>query len=160
MAPVADAACVGRLPPSFARVGLASAEDDATARGRGTGTLAAGLGDPRGDAGVVALFASYEDRENVFDAATAMARGAATTAAAAVSSIFGGAIGLAGAVTKNLPVGRALGGAVVGAVSTAGNAVGNAAAGALGVGGAGGGGGGAEARAARDSTRTTRPVER
>ena len=142
VAPVADAACVGRLPPSFARVGLASAEDDATARGRGTGMLAAGLGDPRGDAGVVALFASYEDRENVFDAATAMARGAATTAAAAVSSIFGGAIGLAGAVTKNLPVGRALGGAVVGAVSTAGNAVGNAAAGALGVGGAGAGGGG------------------
>ena len=152
VAPVADAACVGRLPPSFARVGLASAEDDATARGRGTGTLAAGLGDPRGDAGVVALFASYEDRENVFDAATAMARGAATTAAAAVSSIFGGAIGLAGAVTKNLPVGRALGGAVVGAVSTAGNAVGNAAAGALGVGGAGAGGGGGLARAARDSS--------
>ena len=121
--------------------------------------LAAGLGDPRGDAGVVALFASYEDRENVFDAATAMARGAATTAAAAVSSIFGGAIGLAGAVTKNLPVGRALGGAVVGAGSTAGNGVGNAGGGALGVGGAGAGGG-AEARAARDSTRTTRPVER
>ena len=139
VAPVADAACVGRLPPSFARVGLASAEDDA--RGRGVGMLAAGLGDPRGDAGVVALLASYEDRETVLDAATAMARGAATTAAAAVSSIFGGAIGLAGAVTKNLPVGRALGGAVVGAVSTAGNAVGSAAAGALGVGGSGGGGG-------------------
>ena len=154
VAPVADAACVGRLPPSFARAGLASAEDDATARGRGTGTLAAGLGDPRGDAGVVALFASYEDRENVFDAATAMARGAATTAAAAVSSIFGGAIGLAGAVTKNLPVGRALGGAVVGAVSTAGNAVGNAAAGALGVGGAGGGGGGG--RRERRGTRRAR----
>jgi len=37
-------------------------------------------------------------------------------------------MGLAGAVTKNLPVGRALGGAVMGAVGAAGTAVGTAAA--------------------------------
>ena len=102
VAPVADARASVGYPFVRAR-GFGVGGGPTLTDGRGTGTLAAGLGDPRGDAGVVALFASYEDRENVFDAATASARGAATTAATAVSSIFGGAIGLAGAVTKIFP---------------------------------------------------------
>ena len=129
MAPLADAVCVGRLPPSMSQLGLAQSitggggggggggDGDGDGRGgshrRGIGILAAGLGDPRGSAGVVSLLAAHEDRENILEAATALASKAASTAVSAVSSLFGGAMGLAGKVTNSLPVGRALGGAVV-----------------------------------------------
>jgi len=138
-APVADCVAVGRLPPSVARAGFARADDASTrrdrtagsiggvsARSRGVGVLCAGLGDPRGDSGVVCLLASYDDdKEQLLDHAAALARKTATVAAATVSSLFGGAVSLAGAVTKNLPVGRALGGAVVNVVEKAGNAAGS-----------------------------------
>ena len=143
LAPVADAVSVGRLPPSVARAGLARADvaepgaaciGGVSASSRGVGVLAAGLGDPRGDSGVVCLLASYDDDDTgVLDAAAALARKTASVAAATVSSIFGGAVSLAGAVTKKMPVGRALGGAVVGAVEKAGRAAGSAAAEASGV---------------------------
>ena len=130
MAPLADAVCVGRLPPSMSQLGLAQSttgggggggggvgDGDGDGRGgshrRGIGILAAGLGDPRGSAGVVSLLAAHEDRENILEAATALASKAASTAVSAVSSLFGGAMGFAGKVTNSLPVGRALGGAVV-----------------------------------------------
>jgi hypothetical protein len=145
LAPVADAVSVGRLPPSVARAGLARADGGepggasiggVSAASRGVGVLAAGLGDPRGDSGVVCLLASYDDDDaGVLDAAAALARKTASAAAATVSSLFGGAVSLAGAVTKSLPVGRALGGAVVGAVEKAGHAAGSAAAEASGVAG-------------------------
>ena len=146
LAPVADAVSVGRLPPSVARAGLARADvaepgapgfiGGVRASSRGVGVLAAGLGDPRGDSGVVCLLASYDDDDaGVLDAAAALARKTASAAAATVSSLFGGAVSLAGAVTKKMPVGRALGGAVVGAVEKAGNAAGSAAAEASGVAG-------------------------
>jgi hypothetical protein len=54
-------------------------------------------------------------------AAASLARGAASATASAARAVFGGAMGLAGAVTKSLPVGRALGDSFVGAVSDAGN---------------------------------------
>ena len=135
LAPCADALSVGRLPPSVARAGLARAEENDGAIGgvstssRGVGILVAGLGDPRGDSGTVALLASYDDDDQgLIDAAAALARKTATAAAATVSSLFGGAVSLATNVTKNLPVGRAVGGALVGVMEKAGNAAGNAAA--------------------------------
>ena len=129
LAPVADAVSVGRLPPSVARAGLAradGAEDGAASVGgvrassRGVGVLAAGLGEPRGDSGLVCLLASYDDDDaGVLDAAAALARKTAAAAAATMSSLFGGAVSLAGAVTKKLPLGGALGGAAAGAASQA-----------------------------------------
>ena len=129
LAPVADAVSVGRLPPSVARAGLAradGAEDGAASVGgvrassRGVGVLAAGLGEPRGDSGLVCLLASYDDDDaGVLDAAAALARKTAAAAAATMSSLFGGAVSLAGAVTKKLPLGGALGGAAAGTTSHA-----------------------------------------
>ena len=129
LAPVADAVSVGRLPPSVARAGLAradGAEDGAASVGgvpassRGVGVLAAGLGEPRGDSGLVCLLASYDDDDaGVLDAAAALARKTAAAAAATMSSLFGGAVSLAGAVTKKLPLGGALGGAAAGTASHA-----------------------------------------
>ncbi len=131
LAPVADATCAGRLPPSLSRAGLARAtfaddSRDAFLRSRGVGVLVAGVGDPRGDAGTVALLASYDDDAGdaasaALAAAASLARGAASATASAARAVFGGAMGLAGAVTKSLPVGRALGDSFVGAVSDAGN---------------------------------------
>ena len=130
LAPVADAVSVGRLPPSVARAGLARADvaepgapgfiGGVRASSRGVGVLAAGLGDPRGDSGVVCLLASYDDDDaGVLDAAAALARKTAAAAAATMSSLFGGAVSLAGAVTKKLPLGGALGGAAAGTASHA-----------------------------------------
>jgi hypothetical protein len=90
------------------------------ASSRGVGVLAAGLGEPRGDSGLVCLLASYDDDDaGVLDAAAALARKTAAAAAATMSSLFGGAVSLAGAVTKKLPLGGALGGAAAGTASHA-----------------------------------------
>ena len=76
LSPLADAVCVGRLPPSMSQLGLAPDAADGGGGGahrRGIGLLAAGVGDPRGSSGVVALLTTHEDRENILEAATALA---------------------------------------------------------------------------------------
>lgn len=132
LVPVVDAACLGRQLPSLSQTALSS-QRHAIVPKLTQGLLTAGIwDDSRRIFGIVSFLVSMKNRDSALGAATAFAKKAASSAVATVSTIFGGAVDVAGVVANSVPNSRTFKGAVVGAMSTASNAMESAAVGMFG----------------------------